>query len=83
MTARWPQPFDHAAQFDRKSFMKTERQHSMLPQDIDKYAFSVTQSIDRELFPAFLKKVLDLFFWLWHKDKVNRTNGSGDKTRKA
>ncbi|SOC29203.1 hypothetical protein SAMN05428964_10769 [Thalassospira xiamenensis] len=55
----------------------------MLPQDIDKYAFSVTQSIDRELFPAFLKKVLDLFFWLWHKDKVNRTNGSGDKTRKA
>jgi|GEM_PF-6487638 len=34
----------------------------MLPQDIDKYAFSVTQRIDRELFPAFLKKVLDLFF---------------------
>jgi hypothetical protein len=36
--------------------MKTERQLSILPQDIDKYAFSVTQSIDRELFPASLKK---------------------------
>ena len=55
----------------------------MLPQDIDKYTFLVTQSIGRELFPFFLKKVLDLFFSLCHKDKVNRTNGSGDKTRKA
>lgn len=28
----------------------------MLPQDIDKYTFSVTQRIDRELFPAFFEK---------------------------
>ncbi len=71
-------------QSPKQPILPTSSNHHKTPdQDIEKHTILSTPSFEWELFPGFLKKVLYLFFWLWHKDKVNRTNGSGDKTRKA